>query len=987
MTPDRRDEVERVCQAALEVDAATRAAFLADACAGDLALRREVESLLAHEHTAERFIEAPALEIAAEGLAAVAGLAVGRRLGVYEIRSLIGAGGMGEVYRARDQQLGRDVAIKVLPDQWLADPERRARFEREARLLASLNHPHIGAIYGVEQADSVPALVLELVEGPTLAERLTNGALPMKEALRLATHIADALEAAHEKGIVHRDLKPANIKITPAGVVKVLDFGLAKATADDDAGLDLSQSPTGRLSGTRDGLILGTAAYMSPEQARGQRVDKRSDIWAFGCVLYEMLTGRSAFPGATVTDTLAAILEREPDWTTLPAATPASVRKLLRRCLEKETTRRLHDIADARLDLEEELTEPAGAAAVGAPTPVRRTHERLLWVVALVVAVAAGAAGSLWYTSGPGGQARDVARVLVGITPADQLRAATDLPFDLGHLSRSAIALAPDGRTLVFSAVRGDRQQLYARTWDQLDAVPISGTEGAANPFLSPDGKWVGFWANGALKKVPLSGGAPTTLCETTAVFGATWGSNDVILFARESGGLWQVPPLGGSPTAVTAVDEKAGEVSHRLPQILPGSQAVIFTATRTLFPSWDDTLIVAQSLTTGTRKVLIEGGADAHYVPTGHLVYMRRSTLMAVPFDPRDLTVSGGSVALLSDVMQAANMTRTAQDSGAGQFSIAASGSLAYVPGGIHTLGDRSLVWMDQSGRIEALAAPPRVYTYPRLSPDGTRVLVTTQGDRNIWIYDVTRRTTTRLTVEGRSQAAIWTPDGTRVTFGSSIAGTENLFWAPADGTGTSERLTTSPLLHRASAWSPDGQVLAFVAFANQYDILTLPSAGNRQPTAVTRSRFNETHPDFSPDGRWLAYTSDESGRSEIYAQPYPGPGARVLISTDGGTAPAWARNGQQLFYLAPALPEGKAGVRMMAVSVTLGTQLTAGRPRMLFESTTPSPGFSIRNYDVTSDGRFLAVQFHERSPIRPAQIVLVQNWFQELRRRVPVN
>ncbi len=349
---------------------------------------------------------------------------------------------------------------------------------------------------------------------------------------------------------------------------------------------------------------------------------------------------------------------------------------------------------------------------------------------------------------------------------------------------------------------------------------------------------------------------------------------------------------------------------------------------------------------------------------------------------------MSGGSVALLSDVMQAANMTRTAQDSGAGQFSIAASGSLAYVPGGIHTLGDRSLVWMDQSGHIEALAAPPRVYTYPRVSPDGTRVLVTTQGDRNIWVYDVARRTTTRLTVEGRSQAAIWTSDGTRVTFGSSTAGTENLFWAPADGTGTPERLTTSPLFHRASAWSPDGQVLAFVAFAqNQYDIMTLPSAGEREPKPLMRSRFNESHPEFSPDGRWLAFSSDESGRSEIYVQPYPGPGARVLISTDGGTAPAWARNGQQLFYLAPALPEGKGGFRMMAVSVTPGPQLTAGRPRVLFESTTLTPGNPVRNYDVTSDGRFLAVRFHERSPIRPAQIVLVQNWFQELRRRVPVN
>ena len=629
-------------------------------------------------------------------------------------------------------------------------------------------------------------------------------------------------------------------------------------------------------------------------------------------------------------------------------------------------------------------------ATTAATLPVQ---SRVRWgAVGLAAGLLAGAAATavlLQVLTETGGGTREIARVLVGVSPADQLRGASDIAGDLGQLSRTAIAFSPDGRTLVFSAVRGDRQQLYARSLDQLEAVPLTGTDGAANPFFSPDGAWVGCWANGAIRKVPLGGGAPTTVCESPAVFGASWGADDIIVFAPQRGGLSRVSAAGGSPAALTTLDEKAGEVSHRLPQLLPDGQAVMFTVTRTLFPTWEDTQVVVQSLVTGERKVVVEGGADARYVSTGQVIYVRRATLMAVPFDLQTLAVGGGAVALVDNVMQAANMGNTARDTGAGQVAIAESGALAYVPGSIFSFPDRSLVWVRRSGQVETLSAPPRVYNYPRLSPDGTRVLFSTQGDRNIWVYDITRGTTTRITVDGRNMGAVWTLDGKRVTYGSSTGGTENLFWRPADAGGAAERLTTSPNQHRASAWSPDGQTLAFVETANDnnQNIVALSTAGNGKLIPVVQTRFDDYYPEFSPDGRWLAYASNESGRDEVYIQAYPGPGPKVLVSIEGGIAPAWRQNGRELYYTAPAQTAGGATLRMMVVPITVAGSLRAGRPQALFEGRFLVSA-NVRGYDITPDGqRFLMVQPMERPPIVPNQIVVVQNWFDELRQRVPVN
>jgi Tol biopolymer transport system component len=769
---------------------------------------------------------------------------------------------------------------------------------------------------------------------------------------------------------------------------------LAKASGPVGGAAGLSMLPTTPPGLTAQGTILGTFQYMAPEQLEGQEADARTDIFAFGVVLYEMLTGHKPFTGKTHASLIGSILKDEPPPVSrLQPLARAPLNRIVTTCLAKDPEDRWQSARDLLRELTWIAEGQATADVVTSSRSRGERHTQQSWVVgAVVVGLMLGAAvtgliGRLTQESVQ--KAPEVARLLVGVTPADQLRASyEDQTLNEGQLSRTAMALSPDGRTLVFSAVRGDRQQLYVRSLDQLEAVPIAGTEGGGSPFLSPDGRSVGFWADGALKKVPLGGGPATTLCETTTVFGASWGSNDVIVFARATGGLWQVPAAGGSPKPLTSVDGKNGEVSHRLPQVLPGNQAVMFTVTRTNLPTWDDTQVVLQSLVTTERKVLIDSGADARYVPTGHLVYVRRGTLTAVPFDLKRLAVGGGSMALISDLMQAANMFNSeVLDSGAGQFTVSDSGSLAYVRGGIYSLPERSLVWVDRFGKVEPLSAPPRAYNYPRISPDGKQVVASTQGDRNIWVYDLSRGTTTRLTVDGRNNAPFWTPDGKRVTFGSSMLGPENLFWKLADGSGVAERLTTSQNFQRASSWSRDGEVLPFVEQGptTRGDIWALSRTGNRQPVPVVQTRFDEEYPEFSPDGHWLAYSSDESGRPEVYVQPYPGPGPRVLISTEGGIAPSWGKGGRELFYVAPAVPPGSPGLRMMVVPVAVVPTFTAGLPRMLFQGRL-NAGSSVRGYDVTSDGqRFLMVQNKERPAIKPTYIVLVQNWVEELKARVP--
>jgi Tol biopolymer transport system component len=919
-------------------------------------------------------------------------LAPGTRLGPYEILTALGVGGMGEVYKARDTRLDRAVAVKILPTALAADPTFRERFDREARAISRLTHPNICTLYDVGEHDGTAFLVLELLDGQTLADRLKKGAVPLDEALKIAIQIADALNAAHRHGIVHRDLKPGNVILAKAGA-KLLDFGLAKASGPAIAVAGLSMLPTTPPNLTAQGTILGTYQYMAPEQLEGQDADARTDIFAFGAVLFEMLTGKKAFEGKSYASLIAAILEHDPpQLAALQPLAPSALDHILKKCLAKDPDERWQNAGDLTSELTWIATSGGALTTAVALSASSRGERRALTrsVSAAAVALLVGAVATyLGIGRFERGANTDVARVLVGVTPAERLQALlADKTSNEGRPSRTAMVWSPDGRSIVFSGAQGDRQQLYVRALDQLDATPIAGTDGASNPFFSPDGRWLGFWSAGALRKIPMGGGPPTTLCESPPVFGASWGSNDTIVFSRSREGLWRISAAGGTPQRVTTPDAKKGEVKHLLPQLLPGNQAVLFTVTHSPLPKWDDTEIVVQSLATSERKVVVQPGADARYVASGHLLYMRRGVLMAAPFDPRRLQTTGGAIGVVANVMQAANMLNEAWDSGAGQFSVSESGSLLYVPGGIFPDPERLLVWVDRTGAVESVPAPVRAYSTPRLSPDGRGIVLWTNGDRNMWYYDLSRRSLVRVTSDGRNARPIWTPDGKRIVFGSAAGGDENLFWQPADGSGTAERLTTCQCLNVAGAWSPDGETLIFVNNApGTTDIQALSIAGDRRPrVVVAKPGFVTSYPDLSLDGRWLSYASDESGRFEVYVQPFPGPGPRRQISTDGGTAPAWSRSGRELFYTTALSVGGQADVStMMAVPVTLAHGFTAGAPRALFEGRYGATAI-VRGYDVAPDGRrFLMVQQKERAPTIASHMILVQNWVDELKRRVP--
>jgi eukaryotic-like serine/threonine-protein kinase len=922
-------------------------------------------------------------------------VAIGTSIAHYRVVGQLGSGGMGDVYRAHDPKLNRDVAIKVLRGPRTTDEDRLVRFRREAQLLASLNHPNVGQIYGLEEFDGTCALVMELVDGPTLADRILDGPLSVVEALHIALKIAEALETAHHQGIIHRDLKPSNIKLRDDGIVKVLDFGLAKLVEPTSSATSNGTiSPTLSLHATRRGVILGTAAYMAPEQARGKTVDKRADIWSFGCVLYELLTGRRPFGGEDISDTLAFVITKEPEWSALPADVPATIRKVLRRCLEKDRNRRFADIADVRLDIEDALNAgPDATAAVTAAPSADRSSRRLLAVGSLAAAVLIAAAFWIGSRRAPAETPAPVTRFLVSVAPAERLQAAPEDRYaGEGRPSRTTMTWSPDGHSIIFSAAEGDRQQLYIRTVDRLGATPLPGTQGGSMPFTSPDGRWVGFWSSGALKKIPIDGGGPaTTICETTLPFGASWGADDTIIFSRAGEGLWRVQAAGGTARVVIKPDRTKGELKFLLPQILPDNGAVLFTVSHTPLPIWDDdTEVVAQVLATGERKVLVHAGADGRYLPSGHLLYLRKSTLMAVPFDLQHLSPTGGAVALIPDVMQSANTPNESSESGAGQFSVSATGSLLYASGGIFPDPERSLVWVDRNGAAEPLPLASRPYLSPRVSPNGNRLLVWTQGDRNVWVHDLLRGVTTRLTFEGRNARAIWTPDGTRITYGSASAGAENLFWRSSDGSGTTERLASSELQQAAATWTPDGKTLLFMQGepTSGYDIWMLSLEGDRRPHPFLQTPFNEQYAEISPDGRWLAYVSNQSGRAEVYVQPYPGPGARQQISIDGGTAPAWSRDGREVFYMtAPSVGGQAAQTTMMVVPVQLKPVFTAGTPRVLFQGRYGVTA-NIRGYDVAPDGRrFLMVQQKDRPAMRVAEMIVVQNWIEELKQKARPN
>jgi eukaryotic-like serine/threonine-protein kinase len=958
MTPERWRQITELFHAARAGDPAQRDALLADACRNDPALQREVAAMLAGDEHAGAFGEAPLFASASR-------LERGFSLGPYRIERLIGAGGMGEVYRARDTTLGRDVAIKILPHLFTRDPERLARFEREARMLAALNHPHIGAIYGVEDADGVRGLVLELIEGPTLADRITAGPLPVTEALTIARQIADALDAAHEKGIIHRDLKPANVKVTPDGKVKVLDFGLAKAFAGVGTADDPIHSPTVSRAATAQGVILGTAAYMSPEQARSQPVDKRTDIWAFGCVLYELLTGQHAFQGETVTEILAAVLRGEPDWLALPAETPTKVRDLLRRCLQKDKTLRLRDTGDASIEIQEALTAPNVSPTA---TVTARRGWRLAVVLGLAgVAVAIVAALAVWSLKpAPPPASRPVARFTITLPPGQHL-AGQQLA---GFYGGPALALSPDASHLAYVASEGGSNQvLYLRAMDGLDARPVPGTEGAVEPFFSPDGQELGFFAGGKLKKVSIRGGGAVTLGDgADFAFGASWGSRGLIAFMPSVAltgpsrtGLQLVSDLGGPPQPLTRLEK--GERAHVWPEFLPGGKAVLFTARQ-----GTDAQIAVQLVGTGERRNLIPGAAQPRYALSGHLIYAQGGNLLAVPFDPQRLTVTGPPVLVLEGVLQGASPS-------AAEYSMSATGSLVYVRGSVQAQR-RLLVWVDRHGREEALPAQAREYATPRLSPDRQRVAAWDGGD--IWVDDLARNTLTRLTFQGRNGMPVWTLDGKRIAFFSNREGPFRSFWQWADGSGDVERLTSGKYDQFPNSWSPDGPRLAFTELnpTTGYDIW-VQRIGDHQAQPFLHTPFNEFEAQFSPDGRWLAYSSDESGRNEIYVRPYPGPGGKWQLSAGGGTEAMWNRNGRELFY--------RSGNAMMAVEITRQPGFVAGNPQRLFEGPYVSTLRGAQEYDVTPDGqRFLMLK-----PVDDAaattQINVVLNWAEELKQRVP--
>jgi Tol biopolymer transport system component/predicted Ser/Thr protein kinase len=891
----------------------------------------------------------------------------GRRLGPYEILSSVGAGGMGEVYRARDTRLERIVAVKNLPAHLADRAELRERFDREAKTIASLNHPHICTLHDVGHQDEIDFLVMEYVEGETLAQRLLKGSLPLEQVLQYAIEIADALDKAHRKGITHRDLKPGNVMLTKSGT-KLLDFGLAKLKQEAAPAIPESQLPTMKSAITGEGTILGTLQYMAPEQIEGKQVDARTDIFAFGAVVYEMATGKKAFEGKTSASVMAAILKDEPPaMSSLQPMTPLQLDRVVRKCLAKEPDERWQtpkDLCDELMWIAEggsQVTTAPTAAAKGIRALRRRPLILGLCSLLLGLVIASLATWNL-KPSPP----QPVTRTVVTLPPGQQLA--------------STLALSPDGTHIAYVALQTGTQQLYLRAMDSLESRPIPGTEGAFDPFFSPDGQWVGFFAGGKMKKVSVNGGAALNLGNVVFPNGASWGSQGMIVFAPGTiGAIQQLPDVGGTPQPLTRLEKE--ETSHRWPEFLPGGKTVLFAAV-TNSTNWASAQIAVQVIGTGERRNLVQGGTYPRYAPSGHLVYVQGGTLMAVPFDPQRLEVTGTAVPVVEGVLQSSG-------SGAARYSFSATGSLVYGLGGAYS-AQRRLVWVNRNGAEQPLAAPARAYETPRISPDGRLVSVDIrdQGSQ-VWLYDLSRETLTRLTFEGNvNQNPAWTPDGKRIAFQSNKEGPGvNVFWLLADGSGGLERLTTSEYLQAPNSWSSDGQLLAFTELnpTTGWDIWVLrmgdhsASSGQvHRAQPFLRTPFTEGAPRFSPDGCWLAYVSNESGRYEIYVQPYPGPGGKRQISTDGGTEPAWNRNGRELFY--------RSGNKMMVVDIATQPIFAAGKPRMLFEGPYVTTAATIPTYDVSPDGqRFLMLKPIEQAQAAPTQINVVLNWFEELKRRVP--
>jgi len=959
-------------------------------------------------------------------------LTAGSRFGPYEILSPLGAGGMGEVYRARDAKLGREVALKVLPEALATSADRVARFQREAQVLASLNHPNIATIHGLEESDGRCALVMELVQGPTLAEKigaahgrpsgdgvfrleerqpLEGGvALRIDESLRIAKQIAEGLEYAHERGVIHRDLKPANVKVSPDGTVKILDFGLAKALEESPATASINTSPTISSAATREGIILGTAAYMSPEQARGKTVDRRSDIWSFGAVLFELLSGNQAFAGEDVSHTLAAVIMSEPNWSSLSGHLPAELERLLRRCLTKDPKQRLQAVGEARIVIEKLIAHPesaqnvtAGPAVAAAPRPP--WPRALPWGIAAVLVLAL-LGMSLWTGLRPTPR------------PALPLRLSVDLGVDalLDSSLAPAAALSPDGKVLAFAArpskpgsTHGERApndmsgvlftgrqgtggtQLFVRWLDHTEATPLAGTENAFGPFFSPDGQWIAFFADRKLKKVSVMGGAVLTLCDAPNGRGGDWGEDGNIVFApRISSGLFRVSDAGGTPIELTRLDSSTGERSHRWPQVLPGGKAVLFTDSTSL--NFNEANIVVESLGIGRRKIVERGGTLGRYLPGGYLIYLHNGTLFAAPFDLGRLEATGAPAPVIEGV-------RGESVHGSAQFAFSSSDTLVYLPGR-SSEPDSAIFWLAPDGKTAPLRNVPGQYGELRFSPDGRR-LALVLADANleavdVWVYEYQRDTTSRLTFgAGVNTRPVWTPDGLRLAFASDRAkrNVGNIYWQRADGSGEVQRLTEGDNLQRPSSWHPSGKFLAYMEInpKTAFDIMILPMEGSEaggwkpgKPFAFLNDPSNEGLAQFSPDGRWIAYVSDESGRFEVYVRPFPGPGGKWQISTNGGLWPIWSPKGGELFY-----EEASDSKIMVAAYTASGSAFQPGKRRPWASNSVPFAQSGGAPFDVSPDGKRLAVLLKapgqtETGP-KEDHLTFLFNFTDELRRIAP--
>lgn len=903
----------------------------------------------------------------------------GSKLGPYEIVGPLGVGGMGEVYRGRDAKLGRDVALKVLPEAFALDAERMARFEREAKVLASLNHPNIASIYGLDDSGSTRALVMELVEGPTLSDRIKAGAIPIDEVLRIAKQICEGLEYAHDRGIVHRDLKPANVKMTSDDSVKILDFGLAKALEGDASSIDLSTSPTLSRMATQAGVLLGTAAYMSPEQAKGKPVDRRTDIWAFGCVMYEMLTGLMTFRGESVTDALAAVIKEEPDWTQLPATTPIRVRVLLQRCLQKNPKQRLQAIGDARISLDEVLAgapDPAigGEAQITAPG----WRRALPWAVAGVLAVALAIVGWGWWRA-PRAVEQPLVRLDVDLGPDISLAA----PSSAG----SSVIISPDGTRLAYLAsVSGSKPRLFVRKLDQPKAKELAGTEGAVAPFFSPDGHWIGFSIGSKSSKISVEGGAVVPLAGEVDAPASSWGEDGVVT-GRYGKGLIRTPLGGGAPVPLTQI--ASGERIHAYPKILPGGEAVLFVSYHQ-GGGPDGANIEVVSSKDHQRKTLISRAASPHYVPNGYLVYVQKGTLFAVAFDPNKLETLGNAVPILDDV--------ATSGSGSGEFDIseepAGSGTLVYRKGeGAGRPPMMTVQWLDSTGRKGPLIGKPGDYMAPRLSPDGKQLALPIDqgGTSDIWVYNQHQDTMRRLTSGGGYYSnPVWSPDGQYVVFGSYADG---MFWSRADGAVQLQPLALPRTISYPMSFSPDGKRLAYEEFNNAssstggiMQIWTVPIEENGgqlqagKPEQFLKTQFRDTAPAFSPDGRWIAYVSNASGVNQVYVRAFPPPesgqGGQWQISNSDGISPVWSRDGHELLY--------RSGDQIMAAGYSVKDNVfVAEKPRLW---ATKLGGAT--HFDLSPDGKRLIVLAPVDPPQAPKaehEVTFLFNFFDELRRKVP--